>query len=213
MNNLINLQIVDMYGTPVVSWGERFVIELRGLEHSFDFINPKDRGTKYGEQHLKGDGSDIIILNGVSKKQEIELNKYLYFFTKKTGKDYNTMNYDEVVEFLQWLENNNFDDRYCSDIKHKELSYRYIYGCKYEKLGHECKAVQLLKGMVYMDDIKSQEATRDGALFVVDNRGYGHITNEPGYYRTINDGEKIINYKDAMAKYIMYTLYKKNNCI
>lgn len=213
MNGIINLQIVDKYGTPVVSWGERFVIDLKNLDTPIDFINPKDRGTKYGEQHLKGDGTDIIILNGVSKRQEIELNKYLYFFTKKAGKDYNAMNYDEVMEFLRWLENNDFNDRYCSDAIHKKTSYRHIRGCKYEKLGHECKAVELLKGMAYVDDTKSQEATRNGALFVLDNRGNGHITNEPSYYKTVKEGDRIINYNDAVALHMSYILYKKNNCM
>lgn len=202
MSMEIKLAPVAIFGTAAVGRGERFVLDLRGLSEPLSFINPKDMGTKYGKQYLKGDGQDILILNGVSKKQELMLERYLYYFEKETHKAAEFMNADEVKKLLCFLEENGFDDRYCSDLVHKESSYKPVRGRIFEKSGKPVRVARLVTGMTYADGQKTQEAADDSALFIVDNRGIGHITNVAEGYRSLREGETIISYQKALALFM-----------
>ncbi len=62
----------------------------------------------------------------------------------------------------------------------------------------ECRAVVIPKGTVYEDGEKSQRATVDGALFVVDAKGGARITNVPSDYEPVHAGAKIISYADVV---------------
>lgn len=208
MTEYVIPQAVEMFGTPVIGSGERYVIELRELDEPLHFTNPKDMGTKYGDQYLKGDGTDILILNGVSKKQELMLNRYLYQYQKISGKDADHMSTQDVKKLLIWLEDNNFNDRYCSNLHHKETEYLHIRGRIFSKIGKPYKAVSLQKGVSYIDETKTQEASLDGALFIADGNGKGHITNIPEGYRTEKNGDNIISYTDAKKLYSSYLMQK-----
>lgn len=73
-----DVDFVKKFGTAVKSGTERYVLELKGLEKPMDFENPKDAGTEWGAQHLKGDGKDILLLNGVSAEQVKKLDPNFY---------------------------------------------------------------------------------------------------------------------------------------
>lgn len=198
------VQAVAMFGTSVVGRGERYILELRGLMEPLHFVNPKDKGTKYGDQYLKGDGQDILILNGVSKKQELMLNKYLYQVERQMQKPAEEMPATEVKRLLRWLEENQFNDRYCSDLTHKKTSYETVRGRICQKLSKPVRAAVLAKGDTFSDAVKTQEATRHDSLLIVDGRGIGHISNVPNMYMTLKEGATIIAYKDVRSLYAQY---------
>lgn len=202
MEGNLLIPVAKMFGTLVIGEGERCVLDLKGLDEPLHFINPKDQGTKYGDQYLQGDGTDILILNGVSRAQELMLNKYLYQFEQRYHKKPEEMNTQEVRDLLNWLAENDFNDRYCSDALHKAQTYQHVRGFVYRKLIQPVKAVKLLKGQTFFDGQKTQQATKDGALFVLNNRNIGHITNVPERYQTTEPNAEIIPYKTALFKYV-----------
>ena len=64
-----DVELVKAFGTPIKCGTERYVLELTKLDKPIHFINPKDAGTEYGDQNLKGDGTDILLLNGLTAEQ------------------------------------------------------------------------------------------------------------------------------------------------
>lgn len=195
---MIQKDFVKTFGTKVKCGTERYVLELRGLTEPLHFINPKDAGTKYGDQNLKGNGQDILLLNGVSAEQIARLDRYLETFEQQTGQKADSMNTSQVKALLSFLEKNGYNDRYCSDLAYKEKALIPTVGRMCRRSNDECRAVVIPKGTVYEDGEKSQQATVEGALFVVDAKGGARITNVPSDYEPVHAGTKIISYADVV---------------
>ena len=81
-----DIDTVKSNGTPVVSGTMRYVIPLDKLANKFDFINPKDAGTEWGNQSLKGDGNDILLLNGLTPEQIEKIETYTAKFEQEKQK-------------------------------------------------------------------------------------------------------------------------------
>lgn len=173
-------------------------MELKKLNEPVHFINPKDAGTKYGDQNLKGDGQDILLLNGLAPAQIKLMDTYLADFEAATGKNAEQMNASEVESLLCFLEKNGFNDRYCSDQAYKEKALIPTTGRMCRRNNDECRGVVVPVGATYTDGEKSQQANVDGALFVVDAKGGARITNVPEDYKTVKAKEKIISYAQAV---------------
>ncbi len=197
---MIQKDFVKTFGTKVKCGTERYVLELRGLTEPLHFINPKDAGTKYGDQNLKGNGQDILLLNGVSAEQIARLDRYLETFEQQTGQKADSMNTSQVKALLSFLEENGYNDRYCSDLAYKEKALIPTVGRMCRRSNDECRAVVIPKGTVYEDGEKSQQATVEGALFVVDAKGGARITNVPSDYEPVHAGAKIISYADVVRR-------------
>ncbi len=195
---MLQKDFVTTFGTKVKCGTERYVLELHGLTEPVHFINPKDAGTKYGDQNLKGNGQDILLLNGVTPAQVEKLDCYLNAFEQETGKKAEDMNTAQVRALLRFLEENGYNDRYCSDLAYKEKALIPTVGRMCRRSNDECRAVVIPKGTVYEDGEKSQQATVDGALFVVDSKGGARITNVPSDYEPVQAGAKIVTYADVV---------------
>ena len=194
-----DIELVKAFGTPIKCGTERYVLELRNLDKPIHFINPKDAGTKYGDQNLKGDGQDILLLNGLTKDQIKLMDTYLAGFEVGKGKKAEEMNASEVQALLNFLENNGFNDRYCSNQAYKEKSLIPTNGRMYRRNNDECRGIVIPVGTVYSDGEKSQQASVEGALFVVDLKGGARITNVPDDYQTVKEGAKIVSYAVALS--------------
>ena len=195
---MIQKDFVKIFGTKVKCGTERYVLELHGLTEPIHFINPKDAGTKYGDQNLKGNGQDILLLNSVSAEQIAKLDAYLQMVENRTKQKAEDMDVSEVKALLLFLEENGYNDRYCSDLAYKEKALIPTVGRMCRRSNDECRAVVIPKGTVYEDGEKSQQATVEGALFVVDAKGGARITNVPSDYKPVQDGVKIVSYADVM---------------
>lgn len=195
---MIQKDFVKTFGTKVKCGTERYVLELHGLTEPIHFINPKDAGTKYGDQNLKGNGQDILLLNSVSMEQIAKLDAYLQMVENRTKQKAEDMDVSEVKALLLFLEENGYNDRYCSDLAYKEKALIPTVGRMCRRSNDECRAVVIPKGTVYEDGEKSQQATVEGALFVVDAKGGARITNVPSDYKPVQDGVKIVSYADVM---------------
>lgn len=62
----------------------------------------------------------------------------------------------------------------------------------------ECRATVVPVGATYSDGVKTQRANVEGALFVVDSKGNGRITNVPT--QTIQPKDKIKTYAEAVRQ-------------
>ena len=231
-----DIDLVKNFGTAIKCGTERYVLELKKLDEAIHFINPKDAGTKYGDQNLKGDGNDILLLNGVTAKQIEIMDTYLKGFEtpkeeaiakiekllatndeekkaklaqvflngfrsgKGDGKKAEEMNAEEVKALLGFLEENGFNDRYCSNQDYKARALIPTNGRMCRRNNDECRGVVIPVGTIFTDGEKTQEATTPGALFVIDAKGGARITNVPEDYQTINIGEKVCSFADAIKK-------------
>ena len=193
-----DIDLVKTFGTPIKCGTERYVLELRNLDKTIHFINPKDAGTKYGDQNLKGDGQDILLLNGLTKDQIKSMDTYLAGFEAEKGKKAEEMNASEVQALLNFLEVNGFNDRYCSNQAYKEKSLIPTNGRMHRRNNDECRGIVIPVGTVYSDGEKSQQASVEGALFVIDSKGGARITNVPDDYQTVKEGIKIASYADVL---------------
>ena len=101
-----------------------------------------------------------------------------------------------IEEFLEvdYAKLENYD-RY---LAYKEKALIPTVGRMCRRSNDECRAVVIPKGTVYEDGEKSQQATVEGALFVVDAKGGARITNVPSDYKPVQDGVKIVSYADVM---------------
>lgn len=193
-----DIDLVKKFGTKVKCGTERYVLELKNLNEPIHFINPKDAGTKYGDQNLKGDGQDILLLNSLVPDQIKLMDSYLAGFEAKTGKNAEQMNASEVKTLLSFLEQNGFNDRYCTNQAYKEKALIPTTGRMCRRNNDECRGVVVPVGTTYTDGEKSQQANVDGALFVVDAKGGARITNVPEDYKAVKAKEKIISYAQAV---------------
>lgn len=194
-----DIEIVSRYGSAVKSETKRYVIELKGLTEPVDFENPKDAGTQYGSQHLKGDGNDILLLNGLNANQVGMMERYLLTYEKESGQSADWMNTADVKRMLKFLKRMEFNDRYCSDQAYKKRAL-VPPGRFFKRKGEICKAVVVPVGTTYSDGVKTQRANVEGALFIVDAQGNGRITNVPTDYQTVKSKEKIKTYADALRQ-------------
>lgn len=194
-----DVELVAKYGTAVRSETKRYVVELKGLTEPVDFENPKDAGTKYGKQHLKGDGKDILLLNGLNQNQVKMMNRYLLAYEEKTGNNADQMNTADVKRMLKFLKRMGFNDRYCSDQEYKKRAL-VPPGRMFRRKADTCKAVVVPVGTTYGDGVKTQRANVEGALFIVDSSGHGRITNVPDDYHTVRKNETIRTYADAVRQ-------------
>ena len=190
--------IVSSLGTPVASGTLRYVLELRNLDEEIHFTNPKDAGTQWGDQKLKGDGNDILLLNGLSEKEVKMLDIYLASFETQKKKTAEEMNATEVKDLLSFLEEHSYNDRYRSDRAYKEASLIPTEGRMYRRNNDECRAVVIPKGTTYSDGEKTQQANVEGALFVVDKKGGARITNVPEDYKPTKKDATISSYADVI---------------
>ena len=71
-------------------------------------------------------------------------------------------------------------------------------GRMHRRNNDECRGVVIPVGTVYFDGEKSQQASVEGALFVVDAKGGARITNVPTDYQTVEQDEKIFSYVDVL---------------
>ena len=194
-----DVDLVAKFGTPVKSETRRYIVELKGLTEPLDFENPKDAGTKYGAQHLKGDGNDILLLNGLTPKQVDMMNRYLTAYERENGVAAEQMNTRDVKRMLGFLKRAGFDDRYCSDQAYKRRAFTPP-GRLYKRKSDTCRAVEIPVGTTYSDGVKTQRANVEGALFIVDSHGNGRITNVPSDYRPVNPSARIGGYADAVKR-------------
>lgn len=193
-----DIKMISKFGTPVVSETKRYIIELKGLTEPLEFENPKDAGTKYGKQRLKGDGNDILLLNGLTPNQVKIMNRYLATFESENAAPAEQMKTRDVKRMLDFLKRAGFDDRYCSDQDYKRRAF-VPPGRMYRRRAQPCRAVVVPVGTTYADGVKTQRANVDGALFVVDSNGTGRITNVPADYRAVKDGAKVATYADVVG--------------
>ena len=195
-----DVDFVKKFGTAVKSGTERYVLELKGLEKPMDFENPKDAGTEWGAQHLKGDGKDILLLNGVSAEQVKKLDGYLKAYEMLKKRPAEQMDAADVKNLMGFLEKNDFNDRYCSDQAYKKQALIPTQGRMCRRNNDECRATVVPVGATYSDGVKTQRANVEGALFVVDSKGNGRITNVPTDYQTIQPKDKIKTYAEAVRQ-------------
>ena len=193
-----DIDFVKNFGTLVKCGTERYVLELKNLKEPIHFINPKDAGTKYGDQNLKGDGNDILLLNGLTPDQIKLMDTYLSGFEASTGKKAEEMDTEEVKHLLGFLEKNGFNDRYCSNQDYKAKALIPTNGRMHRRNNDECRGIIIPVGTTYSDGEKSQQASVEGALFIVDSKGGARITNVPTDYQTVKAGAKIATYADAV---------------
>ncbi len=193
-----DIKMISKFGTPVVSETKRYIVELKGLTEPLEFENPKDAGTKYGKQRLKGDGNDILLLNGLTPNQVKIMNRYLATFESENATPAEQMKTRDVKRMLDFLKRAGFDDRYCSDQSYKRRAF-VPPGRMYRRRAQPCRAVVVPVGTTYADGVKTQRANVDGALFIVDSNGTGRITNVPADYRAVKDGVKVATYADVVA--------------
>lgn len=201
MSYKISQQDIDAVrekGTPVVSGTMRYVIPLDKLSNKFDFVNPKDAGTEWGNQSLKGNGNDILLLNGLTSEQIAKIETYAAKFEQEKHKPMSDMHLVELKQFMTYLSENGFNDIYCSDKEYMESSL--TANDKTKRIGlyarnkdAVCRAVKLPLGTVYSDGQKEQQANVDGALLIVPENGRAEdirITNVPEDYSSLT-GEKV----------------------
>ena len=193
-----DIELVKTFGTQIKCGTERYVLELKNLDQPIHFINPKDAGTKYGDQNLKGDGNDILLLNGLTLEQIKLMDTYLSGFETGKGKKPEEMNAEEVKALLSFLEKNGFNDRYCSNQDYKAKALIPTNGRMHRRNNDECRGVVIPVGTVYTDGEKSQQANVEGALFVIDAKGGARITNVPTDYKTVKEGATVVSYADAI---------------
>ncbi len=205
-----DIDTVKEKGTPVVSGTMRYVIPLDKLANKFDFINPKDAGTEWGNQSLKGDGNDILLLNGLSKEQIAKIDDYATKFEQEKHKPISDMHLIELKQFMSYLSENGFNDVYCSDKQYMESSLTAndkdkrigLYARNKDAI---CRAAVLPLGAVYSDGQKEQQANVEGALLIVPENGRAEdarITNVPEDYSALT-GEKVtslVRLKADMSK-------------
>jgi hypothetical protein len=197
-----DVELVKAFGSPIKCGTERYVLELTKLDKPIHFINPKDAGTKYGDQNLKGDGNDILLLNGLTAEQVKMLDFYLKGFEVQNDKRAEDMNAKEVRSLLVFLEKYGFNDRYCSNQEYKENSLIPTTGRLYRRNNDECRGVVIPVGTTYTDGEKTQQANVEGALFVVDAKGGARITNVPEDYQPIKKDAKIVELKTAVNMFL-----------
>lgn len=208
---LADLNTAKNFGTQVVSGTSRFVIPLDKLNEPVDFINPKDAGTEWGAQRLKGDGNDILLFNGLSSEQVKSIGVEIKDFESKAGKPITDMNKKEVEAFLSSLKEKGFNDMYCSDKAYMESSLTAENPSKriglYTRNKDEvCYGVVVPVGTAYTLSSKTkQEANVDGALLIVRLTKDGkvdaensNITNKPEDYTSVKGG-KIATLTEARA--------------
>ena len=195
-----DVAMIRKYGTPIKCETERYVLELKKLDSPVEFENPKDAGGAYGKQKLKGDGNDILLLNGLTPEQIRWLDKYLADFEQKNKKAAEEMNAEEVKAFFDFLKEQQFFDCNSSTQEYKGRSLIQVNGHIYRRNSNECHGVIIPIGTTYEDRKKSQRANVEGALFVTDDRGGARITNVPTDYQPIGKNVKIISYAKALEK-------------
>lgn len=193
-----DIQMISKFGTPVVSETKRYIVELKGLTEPLEFENPKDAGTKYGKQRLKGDGNDILLLNGLTPNQIKIMNRYLATFESENNTPAEQMKTRDVKRMLDFLKRSGFDDRYCSDQDYKRRAF-VPPGRMYRRRARPCRAVVVPVGTTFGDGVKTQRANVEGALFIVDSNGTGRITNVPEDYQTVKKGAKVASYAAVVA--------------
>lgn len=194
-----DIEAVKMHGTPVVCGTMRYVIPLDKLANKFDFINPKDAGTEWGNQSLKGDGNDILLLNGLSQEQIEKIDVYATRFEQEKHKPISDMHLVELKQFMGYLSQNGFNDVYCSDKEY--MDGQLTASDKTKRVGlysrnkdSVCRAVILPLGTSYSDGLKEQQANIEGALLIVPENGRAEdirITNVPEDYVPIHGAEKV----------------------
>ncbi len=194
-----DIDIVKKEGTQVVSGTMRYVIPLDKLANKHDFINPKDAGTEWGNQSLKGDGNDILLLNGLSPEQIKKVEEYATKFEQDKHKPISDMHLVELKQFMGYLSQNGFNDIYCSDKEYMagqltpndETKRVGLYARNKDAV---CRAVVLPMGTVYSDGQKQQQANVEGALLIVPENGRAEdvrITNEPKDYAPVNGSNTV----------------------
>lgn len=202
MSYKISQQDIDAaktQGTQVVSGTMRYVIPLDKLANKFDFINPKDAGTEWGNQSLKGDGNDILLLNGLSPEQIKKVDEYAAKFEQEKHKPISDMHLVELKQFMGYLSQNGFNDVYCSDKEY--MAGQLTPNDKTKRIGlyarnkdAVCRAVVLPLGAVYSDGQKEQQANVEGALLIVPENGRTEdirISNVPEDYAPVNGSDKV----------------------
>ena len=210
---MADINTVKTFGTQVVSGTSRFVIPLDKLKEPVDFINPKDAGTEWGAQRLKGDGNDILLFNGLSSEQVKTIEAEIKGFEVRTGKPVTDMNKAEVEGFLASLKEKGFNDMYCSDKAYMESSLtaenpKKRIGLYTRNKDEVCYGVVIPKGTVYnLSSRGNQEATVDGALLIVPANGdleNARITNEPKDYSSVKGGKisTLVEAKMKQAEFI-----------
>ncbi len=89
--NKYDLMSVARFGTDGYSGTQRYVLDLRGLDDPVIFVNPKDAGGEWGEQKLKGNNEDILLLNSLSKDDIKRLDKIVSDWEIQNNKSINEM--------------------------------------------------------------------------------------------------------------------------
>lgn len=217
-----DIDAIKTNGTPVVSGTMRYVIPLDKLANKFDFVNPKDAGTEWGNQSLKGDGNDILLLNGLTPEQIEKIETYAAKFEQEKQKPISDMHLVELKQFMSYLSKNGFNDVYCSDKQYMETSLtandsNKRIGLYARNKDDICRAAVLPLGTVYKDSQKEQEAKVEGALLIVPENGREediHITNEPNDYAPISGKGQItslIHLKADASKHQTAQFAKQND--
>lgn len=179
-----DIEAVKNCGAKVFSAGQRFAVPLPKLTQPYDFINPKDAGDGFGAEHLRGDGSDVLLLNGVSDIQGQKIKDYVQKHPMK--------NAAEIHSFLVFLTDIGVDDMYASDCDYLEKAFimptdkNYI-GFYTRRRDIIFRAAQLKTGAVLIRSDGVTQYAETGALLIVPENGENaRITNVASDYVSLS---------------------------
>ncbi len=199
----IETGLVKAFGTAVSSETERYVISLPNINQA-SFQNPKDTGTEWCTQTLKGNGADIMILNGLTTDQTALMDLYL-----QSEDSSNWRTQQDIDNVMITLDQLGIKDRYCSDVTYRDANMVKVPGKLnvYRRTKDVRWAVELPIGTNFEKEPGMvQSANISGALLIVNEKGEGHITNVPTDYASINPDEKIVSYSQAYDRSVAQQL-------
>ena len=179
-----DIEAVKNCGAKVFSAGQRFAVPLPKLTQPYDFINPKDAGDGFGAEHLRGDGNDVLLLNGVSDIQGQKIKDYVQKHPLK--------NTAEMYNFLAFLTDIGVDDMYASDRNYLEKVFtmaaeKNYVGFYTRRRDIIFRAARLTAGAVLIRSDDITQYAEDGALLIVPENGENaRITNVAGDYVSLS---------------------------
>ena len=179
-----DIEAVKKYGAEVFCITERFAIPMPELTQPYNFINPKDAGNGFGEEHLRGDGSDVLLLNGVTNSQGVTIKDYLQNHPLK--------NAAEIHNFLVFLSDIGTNDVYASDCDYLQKEFeikenKISVGFYARRRDIIYRAARLKASCVLIKRNDFSQYAANGALLIVpENIEETRLTNVPADYQSLS---------------------------